>query len=148
MDAPIIGTLKTAIGAGTTGSDIERRLAALESAFRVAADGYVTIACKQLYIKAASVISIDSGSSMAFKGALSVSLQSAGNLTLKGTTINVESSSQLKLKGSSTVDIEAPGAVSLKGATVRLNLGGKPMARVDDPVVNGVIKGGNPSVFA
>jgi len=132
MDAPLAGMAKSAFLGSAAGSDVERRLAALENAFKIASDGSITIQCKQLQIKTIGSVAIESGTSMIFKG---------------GSNVDLMGSILVRLRASS-VEIEAPGSVSIKGATVKLNIGGKPVARVGDTVQNGVIVVGTPTVLA
>jgi hypothetical protein len=58
----------------------------------------------------------------------------------------------LKLVSAGTVTIQGSGTVDLRGATLLLNGGGRPVARVGDPVVvqgvQGQIVGGSSTVLA
>jgi hypothetical protein len=112
-------------------SDLEQRLAKLESVIRIGTDGSVTIECNnKVRIKAAGSVEIEGSSTVIVKGAANVEVQAGSNLTLKGTAVT-----------------------NVQGSLVKLNGGGKPLARVGDIVLNpmgapGIVQGGCPTVLA
>lgn len=81
-----------------------------------------------------------------------ISVDPAGNVTIKGINVTIEANATVKIKGAATVSIDASGMVEVKGAQVKLNQGGKPLARVGDPVTVtgpvGTIIAGNPTILA
>jgi hypothetical protein len=113
-----------------TGSDIEKRLAKLESVIKVGADGGVTIECQgKVRIKSASSIEIDCAATVVVKG---------------GASVDIQAGAQLNLKSS--------GMANLQGALLKLNNGSKPLARVGDTVTGsggpGTIVAGATTVLA
>lgn len=81
-----------------------------------------------------------------------LTIDQAGNLTIKANNVTIESSGVVKIKGAATVVVEAGAVVEVKGALVKLNQGSKPLARVGDTVVvngpTGTIVAGNPTTQA
>jgi hypothetical protein len=116
--------MRTSLPTGTSGS-IESRLAALEKVFQVATDGSVFIKATSITVEAGTTIKVRAGASF-----------------------DISASSQVNIKASGQLTIQAAGSASVKGAILLLNGGGFPVARVGDPVLNGKIVSGDPTVMA
>ena len=71
-----------------------------------------------------SSIEIKTGNSkvtLSGSGNGSISVESSGNLTLKGQQVSIEGQSAVNIKASGQVNVEASGPASLKGAIVKIN---------------------------
>ena len=89
-----------------------------------------------------------------------LSVDQAGNVTIKANNVTIESKGTVTIKGAAKVVIESSGAfdlktggvVDLRGSIVKLNNGSRPLARVGDQVAGagpmGTIVGGNPTTMA
>ena len=86
----------------------------------------------------------------------SLELASAGGLVIKaGSTVAIQGGSAVTIQGGGAVTIKGGGTVDLRGAALHLNGGGRPVARVGDPVVvqgsqgqsTGQITAGSPTVL-
>jgi len=81
-----------------------------------------------------------------------VKLVSGAGLTLQaGGNIAIQSSANIGISGGGAVAMSGGGNIDIRGSTVHLNTGGRPLARVGDPVivqgVIGQITGGSSTVF-
>ena len=117
-------------GVPGTQTDIEQRLARLESVIKLEADGSVTIECRgKVKIRSAASVEIEGGMSVLVRGGATVEVAAAATLTLKGAAL-----------------------ARLDGGLVKLNQGSRPLARLGDtvstPSGTGVVQGGNSTVFA
>jgi hypothetical protein len=82
-----------------------------------------------------------------------VKLVADQGLTIQaGSNLAIRSSATLGISSSGTVGISGSGAVEVRGSTVHLNTGGRPLARMGDPVMvdgkAGQITGGSPTILA
>jgi hypothetical protein len=117
--------------AGGPGSDLEQRLAKLESVIKVENDGSVTIECNnKIKIRAATSVEIEAATTVIVKGGANVEVQASASLNLK-----------------------AAAVVNVQGSVVKLNGGNRPLARVGDIVLNptgapGIVQGGCATVLA
>lgn len=97
------------------------------------------------------VVSVDPAGNVTIK-AINITLEAAGSIKIKGASaVSIEGMGNVEVKGGATIEVKAGGAVDLKGGVVRLNGGTHPVARVGDPVTvagpTGTIINGNPTVM-
>lgn len=101
------------------------------------------------------VLSMADGSKLEFRDknwtvtlAKDATITAIGDVSVSGTNVSVQASGAASFKGAN-VTVEASGVCDVKGSLLKLNGGSKPIARVGDLVVGGVIfPPGNLTVLA
>jgi hypothetical protein len=126
---------------GAEGAD-DKRLPPVDSEMRALSQKVAALEARLRVLEAAVQVS---GSN--------VKLVSSQSLTLQaGMNIAMQSGTGIAINSSNTIGISGAGAVDIRGAMVMLGPGGRPVARVGDPVacgnMPGTITGGSSTVLA
>ena len=83
-------------------------------------DGTVNVTGKEINVKGAQTINIESGNKLTASGTQKVEVSSSNSVEVKGTQVKVEATAKSELKGA-LVDVSATGITTVAGSVIKLN---------------------------